>query len=165
MEVTDRRASTGGKTPPPSTPVTRGDIFPDVKPNLRHLSMAAGVPFEEWAKRDNAHRAVLRQEMLSVLKVFIGPLQDALLVQHRLITELRRPWYEKLWHWLRSPVQQHLRPSPSPVTRGDAQGSSSRSAARVAEKGRAKNGVPETLEPVDESRVAAVPGSLRGLGG
>lgn len=116
IEIVDRRgtnkviepAPTTADASPPTMP--RGDLAPDIKPHLRHLDAAVGVPFGAWASREHAHRVVLRHETLSLLKAFVEPLQDELARQRAMIGQLRRPWYVKLWHWLRAPV---ARPEPA----------------------------------------------------
>lgn len=119
--MTDRRAVSGNKATAapleahdhgasgaPALEVERGRLGPDVKPNLRAVTQAVGVPFQEWASPDNGHRVLTRAEWVALNKAFIAPLQETCALLHTRQQALERRTLggiaRRLLAWLRAPL-------------------------------------------------------------
>jgi hypothetical protein len=86
---------------PPAPPPTDLLLPPDLKPSRQALNNAVQVPISAWMDPKHAHRVVTRHEMMSLLKAFLTPLQDAAASHRAALVRLSRPpWHVRLWRWL-----------------------------------------------------------------
>lgn len=94
------------------------------KATAEEASEALGVPLSAWVDTKNSHRVVTRAELLSLLRVTLGPLDQELARQHAVLVRHQRwlpgYWVQRALAWLRRPLVIRGTHPPSSPPRTDA---------------------------------------------